>query len=92
MFPLPSSILFVRPVSDAKLQYEAKNILGDICEVSSVEKGSDSLSGEQQGRGQVVPIRMSQRQDRETRQKIRAENQEIMRIRMDVTAAPWGRV
>ena len=50
--------------------------------ISSVEKGSDALSGEKHGSGQVGPMRRSQRQvDRETRQtmaKIRAENQEIM--------------
>ena len=51
-------------------------------EISSVEKGSDALSGEKHGSGQVGPMRRSQRQvDRETRQtvaKIRAENQEFI--------------
>ena len=72
------------------------SILGDTSEVSSVEFGSDTLSEEQQGRGQFGPIRRSQRQlDRDTRQteEIRSENQEIMKkddpsIGKELTAAP----
>ena len=71
--------------------------MGDISEVSTVEKGSDSLSGGQQGRGQVGSIRRSQRlMDRETGQSVeknRAENQDIMRKedpsnRKDMIVAP----
>ena len=67
---------------------EAKNILGDINEVpaagESSEKDSETVSqAEEQQEVEVGPMRRSQRQvDRETRQtaeKIRAENQEIMR-------------
>ena len=73
--------------------------MGDIGEVSSVVKGSDSLSVEQQGRGQVGPMRRSQRLvDRQTRQTV-VENQEITRkedasIKKDATAASpdsWSR-
>ena len=64
--------------------------------MQSSEKGLDSLSGKQQGRDQVRPIRRSQRlltrETRETVEKIKAEFQEIMRkeepaTRKVVTAA-----
>ena len=67
---------------------EAKNILGDINEVSTAGESSGKVSEtvskvEEQQEAKVGPMRRSQRQvDRETRQtaeKIRAENQEIMR-------------
>jgi len=81
---------------------EAKNILGEAgSEVADeIVEASAAKGVEQQERKQVGPMRRSQRQvDRETRQtveKIRAENQEIMRkedpnMEKEVAAGPRDR-